>query len=216
VLLLPGGTDVRPPPEAAPNKRYDLVYAGKLERRKGLFDLLEALGHLPGVTLAVAGGGPDAVAAARAIAERLGVADRVDFLGWVAPADVPALLQSARIGCCPLPQGVDHVSDSFTVPLKMLQMMGLGLPIVATDIGPVRNLVEHEVHALLPPPSAPSALADAARRLIGDEALSRRLGSAARARAESYAWPNRAARFATFAEELPMSGERPASAIKPG
>jgi glycosyltransferase involved in cell wall biosynthesis len=126
------------------------------------------------------------------------------------------LLQSARIGCCPLPQGVDHVSDSFTVPLKMLQMMGLGLPIVATDIGPVRNLVEHEVHALLPPPSAPSALADAARRLIGDEALSRRLGSAARARAESYAWPNRAARFATFAEELPMSGERPASAIKPG
>ena len=77
------------------------------------------------------------------------------LVGILPPAAVAHFLLSGRVGVCPLTVGVDSVSDRFTSPLKLLQMMSLGMPIVASDVAPVRALVNDGEEALLTPAGDP-------------------------------------------------------------
>jgi glycosyltransferase involved in cell wall biosynthesis len=70
--------------------------------------------------------------------------------------------------------------------LSMLEAMGAGLPTLAHDLSPVREIHQHEVTALLAPLGGRSALAAALRRLVGDEGLRARLGAAALQRARGH------------------------------
>ena len=110
----------------------DVVFAGKIEPRKGALLTLEALARLPDQRLLVVGDGPE-MDRARRRAAAPDLAGRVEFAGRVPHADVAALLRRARVGLCPLPAGVDHVGSSFTSPMKLLEMMALGLPVVASE-----------------------------------------------------------------------------------
>ena len=80
------------------------------------------------------------------------------------------------------------------VPNKVFQAMAVGRPIVTADTPAIREVLTHERDALLVPAADPNALADALRRLAGDEALRRRLGEAARARYLAVATPEVVAR----------------------
>jgi glycosyltransferase involved in cell wall biosynthesis len=207
-LVLPSGVD--PPAPAAPRRPdVDVVYAGKIEARKGLFDLCAAMTHLPGRRLAVAGGPAEAAEALRARVAAMGLADRVEVAGWLPPVRVADFLRRGRVGVCPLRAGVDAVSDRFSSPMKLLQMMALGLPVVATDLPPVRAVATHGEDALLARANDPAALAVALARLLGDEALAARLGAAARRRAATFAWPVRAARLESFLDGLAAGAADP-------
>jgi glycosyltransferase involved in cell wall biosynthesis len=126
-LVVPGGTRPAEGPPVPDEKRdIDVLYVGKLKARKGLPDLFEALGRLPGVRLVLAGGSQrDTPWAEQAAAD---VADRVDFLGYVAPVDLPPLLARARGGVCPLPAGASTIGDHFTNPIKLITMMATTFP----------------------------------------------------------------------------------------
>ena len=109
------------------------------------------------------------------LAQRLGISDQVRFLGREATSSTstPALdafvLSSVREGS----------------PNVLLEAMACGLPVIATRVGGVPDLVEDEHSALLIPPADPSALAETLERLANDPALREQLGKAARARIEA-------------------------------
>ena len=214
-LVLPSGA---PPPSPLPatpqladrHRDLDLVYTGKLERRKGVGLLLRALAHLPRARLLLVGGSPPQVAAWRRRARRRGLAGRVRFTGFLPPVEIPPLLARARVGVCPLPAGRDPVSDRYTSPMKLLGMMAAGLPVVATAVPPVRRLVRHGEDAWLVPANDPRALAAGLHRLLTDRPLAHRLATSARRRAADHAWPRRAAALEAFCQRWagdPAKGE---------
>jgi glycosyltransferase involved in cell wall biosynthesis len=85
--------------------------------------------------------------------------------------------------------------------------MACGTPIVCYDTPGFRGVVEHEEQALMTPPGDVGALTDALSRILGDDALSARMGSAGRKRASAFAWPRIAEQTLAVYEQL-VSGRR--------
>jgi glycosyltransferase involved in cell wall biosynthesis len=155
-----------------------VLSVGQLAPVKGHRILIEAFAAVretnPGARLFLIGGGPEEERL-RALAETTGLSDRVTFLGhkqdplpFVAGADV--FVQPS------LSEGMSNA---------LMEAMSLGRCIVATKVGAASELLEHGVHALLPPPTVPD-LAAAISRALADPALRHRLGEAARRRAEDF------------------------------
>jgi glycosyltransferase involved in cell wall biosynthesis len=150
------------------------VALGRLHPNKGFDLLLEALAATRGVHLSVAGDGPLRPQLER-LATRLGVADRVRFLGW--RDNVPELLANADLLVCP----------SLHEPLGnvVIEAWSAGLPVVATaSDGPLGLIEDGESGILVPLPGSPDggaqALAGAIERVIQDPELRARLGRAGR------------------------------------
>jgi glycosyltransferase involved in cell wall biosynthesis len=161
-------------PAAAPAVPPRFVFAGRLTEDKGLDVLLHAAQRLRGVArVAVVGGGRrERLLATRVAAERL----PVDLLGPMAPAAV-----ARELGA-----GTAVVVPSLwyeNCPLVILEAAARGIPAVASDLGGMRELVEHRRTGLLVPPGDPAALAGAMLELVGDPALVHELGGRARRRA---------------------------------
>lgn len=208
VLVLPSGVslpDVRDGPDASSRARdIDVIYAGKLERRKGLEVLLEAMRYMPARQLWILGGTDAQVQEHRQLADRIGVARRITFTGFVEPARVAGYLRRARAGVCPLATGASVISEEFTSPLKLLELMAHNVPVVATDLPTIRAIVEPGVSAILVPPDDPRALADGIASVLEDAAMAERLCAAAARRAEDFSWEARARRLLEFLETLPL------------
>jgi glycosyltransferase involved in cell wall biosynthesis len=117
----------------------------------------------------VAGGGPEAARLQALAAER---ANAVRLIGH--RADVPDLLHAADAGCLS--------SSAEASPLGLLETMAAAKPVVATDVGGVSEIVEHEKTGLLVPPADPHTFASAVGRLAADRTLADRLGRAGRER----------------------------------
>jgi L-malate glycosyltransferase len=146
-----------------------------LTDHKGLNYLVEAAAILaprvPDLLFAVAGEGELAGALQRQ-AEKLGVPDRIRFLGF--RRDVPDLLATADMFILP-----SHLEGLCT---SLLDAMAFGLPIVATTAGGIPEVITHEQTGLLVPPRDAQALSAAVLRLRQDPALAVRLGGSASAR----------------------------------
>jgi glycogen(starch) synthase len=148
---------------------WRLLSVGRIDPRKGIATAIEALVELPEATLTIAGSGPEALLAElRALAERLGVAARVEFVGAVARAELPALYEAHDAVVFPViweePWGL--------VPLEG---MALGRPVVASGRGGSSEYLRDGENCLLHEAEDPASLAAAVRRLAADEALRERL-----------------------------------------
>ena len=204
-LVLPSGTDCSPPP-AAP-RDLDVVYAGKLVERKGADLLVDALALLPGRCAAILGGTEAQCRALRERARRRGISDEaLQLPGFVEPGRVRSFLVRARAGACPLPAGVSPVAERYTSPLKVLELMAAGTPVVASDLPSVREILSDGETGLLVPPNDAAALARALERVLGDEALAEGLRRRARAAVQAYAWERRASRLADFLTPIAHRG----------
>jgi glycosyltransferase involved in cell wall biosynthesis len=117
----------------------------------------------------VAGDGPRA-AELRALANTLGIEAHVSFLGH--REDVPALLALADAFVLP--------SRSEAFPNGAIEAMAAGLPVIASRVGGLLDLIDEGRTGLLVPPDNPSALADALESLIVSPARAEMLGAAAR------------------------------------
>lgn len=202
VLTLPSGVAL---PASVPDdaaRDIDIFYAGKLERRKGVHDLVAAMQWLPEHQLWIAGGETRERESLQRYAAELGVAQRIHWVGFVEPQAIGAFYHRARVGVCPLPLGESAIAEEWTSPLKVLEMMARGVAIVGTDVPALRELLEHERTALLVRPSDPESLAAAIRTLLCDRALARRLTTAARVRSAAFAWQQRARQLLAFARNL--------------
>lgn len=161
-----------------------LLCLGRLARQKG-FDLaVEALPELadrfPGVRLIVAGDG-DQGAALRAQAAALGVAELVDFLGWVGPGEVPALINTCTMLLMP--------SRFEGLPLVAVQAAQMARPVVATPVHGLAEVVVDGETGLLVEPEDARALARAVASLLDRRDVANRMGAAARQRAQDvFGW----------------------------
>ena len=170
----------------APRDRPPLVLGlGRLIEKKGFADLVRACAILAAdatdFRCAIIGKGPLADEL-QELVDRLGVADRVSLLGPLPREGLLRLYPRASVFAAPCVVGADGNRDG--LPTVLIEAMALGVPVVATPVTGIPELVEHEVTGLLVPERDPAALAAAIRRLLTDDQLVQRLTAAARARVE--------------------------------
>jgi glycosyltransferase involved in cell wall biosynthesis len=154
-----------------------IVFVGRLRRPKRVDLALEALRQVrtavPEATLDVVGDGP-LRGELEALAGRLGLRDHVRFLG--ARNDLPQLLRDAQ--CLVL------ASDYEGCPLSVLEAMAAGVPVVATSVGGIPELVVEGETGILAPPGDAEALAAALRDVLVPRGRAQQLGAVGRARAQ--------------------------------
>jgi glycosyltransferase involved in cell wall biosynthesis len=117
------------------------------------------------------------------LAARAGLRAAIDYRGWVAPAEIPALLAAGDVALAPIN---DTLVNRARCSAKLLELMAAGLPIVASQVGEVSTYVQHGQSGLLVPPGDAAALARAALALLEDPGLRARLGAGARDRMEQH------------------------------
>jgi len=154
-----------------------LAFAGRLTAQKSLHVALEALAEVEGATLLVAGEG-DELSTLRARARELGLNGRVWFLGAQPRDRVLELFRAADAAV------LSSAWENF--PHTVVEALAAGTPVIATDVGGVREAVDDGVNGLLVPPGDAAALAAAFRRYLGDETLRRRLQERAQPSVERF------------------------------
>jgi len=174
-----------------------VVYTGGLMEWKGVDLLVEAARALPEVRFAVAGGMDADVEALRRLAAGLSNL-RVD--GFQPPGRIPLYLAAADLGVVPN-RSRPAISARYTSPLKIFEAMAAGLPLVASDLPSLRELLEPGQDALLVPPDDAAALAEGIRRLLADGELRRRMRARLLERAVEHTWDARAARILDWMRE---------------
>ena len=122
------------------------------------------------------------------LAAKLGVGERVEVCEPVSQAELAGRLHASGAALAPLGLNDRNVVQG-CCPLKILESMAAGAPVIASDLEVVRELGAHEEHFLLVKPGSVDRLAEAALRLYSDAALAGRLAREARRRIESaYTW----------------------------
>lgn len=190
----------RPDPRVGKFERPTLVYVGRLKRYKGLDVILRALARARGAAaearLLVAGSGDDRRRLER-LARSLGVADRVEFLGFVPRSRKLELFRRAWANLYPSPKegwGLTNVEAA-----------ACGTPAVASDSPGLRESVVDGETGFLVPHGDPTAWADALDRICGDGELRRRLARGALDHAGRFSW-DEAARRTEASLEAALSG----------
>jgi glycosyltransferase involved in cell wall biosynthesis/phosphoheptose isomerase len=182
-LFTPGGAV-----EPRDLDRRRLLYVGRLVQRKGVGNVISALPQLAGVELVIAGGPErsriDEDPEARrlgALAEQLGVTDRVQLRGRVERERLPELIRSA--------DAVVTVPWYEPFGIVPLEAMACGVPVIATAVGGMIDSVVDGTTGVHVPPRDPERLAEAISSLLEDPAARRAYGTAGAKRARRlYDW----------------------------
>jgi glycosyltransferase involved in cell wall biosynthesis len=164
----------RPAPvELAGGNGHRIIFAGQIVRGKGVDVLLESLAHVNRPFECVILGDGSHRAYCEDLSRRLGLTDRVRFAGYVPAAEVDAYYRSATLAL---------FSSVWPEPfgLSGLEALRHGLPVVAFDVGGVREWLEDGVNGLLAPWMNRKEFARRVDLLLGDPALARRLGEQGR------------------------------------
>jgi glycosyltransferase involved in cell wall biosynthesis len=182
-------TELFSPPPSAPAAdagRLRVVCVGTMHEVKGQTHLVEACRLLVSegvdVRCRLIGGGPDEPALAAQIA-RGGLEAHVVLAGPRTGPEVAAELRGADVLVAPSVPTRQGRREG--IPVVLMEAMSSGVPVVASAISGIPELVEDGVGGLLVPAGDPRAIADALRRLHADPALRRRLGRGARSRVVS-------------------------------
>lgn len=157
-----------------------VIGVGRLMETKGFHILVEAMARLRDqgrdVHCIIAGDGPEAERLQRLINE-MHLADRISLLGRVQPEDLLAYYRRARVlamPCC------IRNGDLDGIPTVLMEAMAMEIPVVASRVSGIPELVRHDETGLLVDPDDPEALAEALARLLEDQGLSQRLAKAGR------------------------------------
>ncbi len=214
------GNPVQVPAALAPlrSPARVLLYLGRLQTKKGVFDLLRALPAVlrqaPDTELVLAGDGLRA--ALEELAQCLGVRHALRFPGWVDGEAKRKLLAAADVFVLP--------SYFEALPVGMLEAMAHGIAVVGTPVGGVPDLVEDGVHGLLVAPGQTEQLGAAILAALSDDGLRARLRAGAYARvAHGYApaavfgqLRSLYGQLGVARDPLPAHGPEPPGAAAPG
>ncbi|MBB4659091.1 glycosyltransferase involved in cell wall biosynthesis [Parvularcula dongshanensis] len=164
--------------EARPHNDLRIVAAGRLESVKGFDTLIRAFAaHAPrAASLLIAGDGAEEENL-RALASHLGVADRITYAGCLSRDELRGAFQAADLYVLP--------SRSEGLPLALLEAMACGLPVLATKVGAVPQVVDEECGRTVPPEDE-DALGAALESLLSDTSALSEMGARARDRARQY------------------------------
>jgi L-malate glycosyltransferase len=201
VTVVPYGVDLeRFAPRARGAASHVVVGAvSRLSTEKGVRYLIEAFGQLRlryggDVSLRIAGEGPERPRL-EAMIERLNLESSVELRGWLRHEDVPAFLNELDVFVLP------STWEGFGVAAA--EASAAGLPVVATNVYGIPDVVRDGQTGLLTPPKDPGALARAIGRLVEDPRLRARMGAAGHEYvARHYDWSENAGQMASIYEQL--------------
>jgi D-inositol-3-phosphate glycosyltransferase len=223
IVVIPGGVDLErftPGPQAVARRELGLsmddrvlLFVGRIQRLKGLEVLLRAfaqLSELPARVLVVGGqrsAGHEAreIGRLQHLTRRLGIADRVRFLGAV---------DHERLAVCYRAADVTVMPSSYeSFGLVAVESLACGTPVVATRVGGLTSIVRDGETGFLVPWRDPALFADRLRTILTDQPLRARLAGRARASVERYGWEHIAEEhLALYTEVLAARRPRAASA----
>ena len=207
ITVLPNGADVpppTPPPPDAPS-RY-LLYFGALQRWQGIDVLLRAFAHLADINdlhlVVCVSTRARHAKPYRRLARRLGVDKRVQWRYRLTEAELAPWRANALLSIAPLTECSRNL-DQGCCPLKILESMASGVPVVASDLPVVRELVADGVHGRLVRPDRPSELARAIRVLLEYPKRRAKMGRAAQAHSsQNYTWAHTTERLKALYHDL--------------
>ncbi|MCP1675799.1 glycosyltransferase involved in cell wall biosynthesis [Natronocella acetinitrilica] len=176
IQILPNGVNVPMGSAGSPHLPPAVLFMGRLEAAKGVFDLLQAFARLRSrgvdAELWLAGVGDDA--GIRRLASDLGVVDDVRLLGWIDEVARLERLRRAWLFCLP--------SRAEGLPIALLEAMVTGLPAVVTRVGAMPEVIIDGEQGLTVESGDIDGLEQALGRLLGDPALRECMGRSARDR----------------------------------
>jgi len=198
--IIPNGVDLeRFSPNVSPidsfcDGKVNILFIGRLEKRKGLNYLLEAYRRakqeIPDSRLIIVGPGTRLRGKYQKQVMRSGLKDVV-FVGYVPYDELPRYYKTADIFCTPATG-----RESFGIVL--LEAMAVGTPIVASNIEGYASLVTHGIEGLLVPPKDVEMLAQALISLMADESLRQQIGARGKLKALDYSWERIAQRVLDY------------------
>ncbi|MFH1002840.1 MAG: glycosyltransferase family 4 protein [Chloroflexota bacterium] len=188
--IIPNGVDLGHfNPEVSPIAEFDdgkinLLFVGRLEKRKGLNYLLKAYQEVkavrPDSRLIVVGPGTRLRRKYQKQVKQHCLQD-VFFTGYVSYDQLPRYYQTADIYCSP-------ATDCESFGIVLLEAMAMGKPVVASGIDGYAEVVDDGVNGLLVPPRDSHSLAQALLSLMGDAARRQQMGARGLQKARNYAW----------------------------
>jgi phosphatidylinositol alpha-mannosyltransferase len=203
-VIIPNGIDVArfspdvPPIEELRDGKFNILFVGRLEKRKGFESLLKAYGQVkrrfPDVRLIVVGPGTRLRVRYENEVRSDGLKD-ILFVGYVPQEDLPRYYASADVFCAPATG-----QESFGIVL--LEAMACGKPVIATRIEGYASLMTDQVEGILVPPRDSEALGKAISSVISNPALAQEMGRNGRKKAETYSWQHIAQRIADLYSDL--------------
>jgi glycosyltransferase involved in cell wall biosynthesis len=190
-----------------------LFAAGRFVEKKGFDVLIRAMAvvaqRMNDIALKLAGEGPE-LARCTQLAESLGVADRITFLGGVAHEQVLRLMHGAAVVLVP--------SRQEPFGMVVLEAMACGTPVVATRVGGIPEILMPMQEGLLVEPERPGEMARAIERLVHDGALREAMGRRGRAKVlHGFTWDTVAERYEqAYSRALRTAGHRHRPGQQPG
>jgi len=211
--IIPNGIDVEHfSPDVSPidefcDGKMNILFVGRMEKRKGLNFLLEAYKQvkqeIPNSRLIVVGPGTRLRSIYERKVRRSKLQDVV-FVGYASYDELPRYYKTADIYCSPATG-----RESFGIVL--LEAMAIGKPVVASNIDGYANVVSHGVDGLLVPPKDKRLLAQALISLMSDASLRQQMGANGILKAKRYSWENIAQKILSYYMRLlsePPWGQR--------
>jgi len=198
--IIPNGIDLEhfspdiPPIDEFCDGKLNILFVGRLEKRKGLNYLLKAYKQvkqeIPNSRLIAVGPGTRLRKKYKKQVKQSGLRDVV-FVGYVSYDELPRYYKMADIFCAPATGW-----ESFGIIL--LEAMAVGKPIVASNVEGYASLITDGVEGLLVPPRDDKELAQSLISLLSDESLRQEMGAKGKLKAREYAWEDIAQRVLDY------------------
>ncbi len=207
VKVIPMGVDLKNtfvPDLDLKRSDHELLFVGRLVEKKGVEVLIKAMPEIlasrPETSLTIAGSGP-LENDLKALTARLNLSDKVSFLGMVPQNQLPRLYQRAALAVFPFVRAKS--GDQEGLGLVIVEAMGCGCPVIASNIPAVHDTVIHNQTGILVQPGSPQDLAQAVITALDDKSLCRKIAPMARHKVEhEFDWEITVERFKRIYEDV--------------
>jgi phosphatidylinositol alpha-mannosyltransferase len=206
--IIPNGVDVehfsleRPPMPRYANGKLNILFVGRLEKRKGVKYLLQAFAtvkkEMPNTRLLIVGPPTRAARGYKRWVKETGLPD-VEFVGYVSYDDLARYHHTADIVCAP-------ATGNESQGIVLLEAMAAGRPLIASNIEGYASVLTHGVEGLLVMPKDAGALAAALLELLADPTRRQEMAEKGRLRAQEFRWERVSQRVLTYYEQLQYQG----------
>ena len=180
-------------------KEKVLLYQGALNVGRGLEACIEAMVKLPDWQFWLAGEG-DITENLKALSKEKGVSDRVRFLGWVMPDDLPALMQKARLSINL--REVGSLNDYYSLPNKFFDAIHAGLPSIHMNYPEYGAICHRYPCAVLIDEVHVEKIVETVQHIDSDQVLYNTMVAACYEAAKEYTWENEAKKLVEIYERL--------------
>ncbi len=183
---------------------FTVTFVGRLSSQKGVTDVLAAVRKIKSegvhdIHFNIAGDGPQKKQLQKYVRDNQ-LSDIVSFLGWVQPKDLPSLLKKSDVFIGPSVIDSDGWMEAFG--LVFVEAAAAGLPVIATNVGGIKDIVDDNITGFLVDQKSPDQLADKIVVLKNDEKLRIKMSKAAVTKSDMFSWDTAEVPFLYF-ERLP-------------